>query len=280
MPKHRIMPCIWSDQQAGETAKHYADAFPETVVRINTPMVVTVDIAGQTFMILNGGPKYQPNPTVSFFVVMESNAEIDRAFSVLSSGGKVMMHLQAYPWSEYYAWVQDRFGVSWQLFRGSREAMGGSLLPSLMFTGSQAGKAEEAISLYTSVFPDSGIIDISRYEPGEQDITGTIKHGRFRINGQTFTAMDSSHMHGFRFTEGISLVITCDTQVEIDHYWDRLCEGGEEGNCGWLKDRYGLSWQVVPAILPKLMADPEKSPRVTALFMQMKKFDLERLLTA
>jgi predicted 3-demethylubiquinone-9 3-methyltransferase (glyoxalase superfamily) len=280
MPKHRIMPCIWSDQQAGETARLYTEAFPDTIVRITTPMVVTMDMSGQPFMILNGGPKYHPNPSVSFFFVMETNAEIDQAFSVLSAGGKVMMPLQSYPWSEYYAWVQDRYGVSWQLFRGSREGMGGTVLPSLMFTGSQAGKAEEAIGLYTSVFPDSGIIDISRYTAGEADVTGTIKHGRFRINGQTFTAMDSSLMHGFGFTEGVSLVITCDTQEEIDHYWNRLCEGGEEGMCGWLKDRYGLSWQVVPSILPKLMADPEKSPRVIALFLQMKKFDLETLLTA
>jgi predicted 3-demethylubiquinone-9 3-methyltransferase (glyoxalase superfamily) len=280
MPQHRIMPCIWSNQEAAETASLYTAAFPDTILRMNTPMVVTVDIAGQPFMILNGGPKFQANPTVSFFVVMETKAEIDRAFAALSEGGKVMMPLQTYPWSDYYTWVQDRYGVSWQLFRGNREAMGGTVFPSLMFTGLQAGKAEEAIGLYTSVFSDSGIIDISRYEPGEQDVTGTIKHGRFRINGQTFTAMDSSLMHGFGFTEGVSLVITCDTQEEIDHYWNSLCEGGEEGRCGWLKDRYGLSWQVVPAILPKLMSDPEKSPRVTALFLQMKKFDLEKLLTA
>lgn len=231
-------------------------------------------------MILNGGPQYQPNPTVSFFFITENSAEIDHAFRLLSEGGKVMMPLNKYPWSEHYAWVQDRYGVSWQLFKGSRQAMGGAVMPALMFTGPQAGKAEEAIGLYTSVFPDSGIIDISRYEAGEPDVTGTIKHGRFRINGQVFAAMDSSFMHGFQFSEGISLVITCDAQVEIDHYWNRLTEGGEEGMCGWLKDRYGLSWQVVPSILPKLMADPETSQRVIQVFLQMKKFDLEKLLTA
>jgi predicted 3-demethylubiquinone-9 3-methyltransferase (glyoxalase superfamily) len=280
MAQNPITPCIWSNQQGKETANLYAAAFPETRITQSTAMVVTLNIAGHPFMILNGGPQYQPNPTVSFFFITESSAEIDHALQLLSEGGKVMMPLDTYPWSEHYAWVQDRYGVSWQLFKGSRQAMGCAVMPALMFTGPQAGKAEEAIGLYTSVFPDSGIVDISRYEAGEPDVTGTIKHGRFRINGQVFAAMDSSFMHGFQFSEGLSLLIACDSQAEIDHYWNRLREGGEEGMCGWLKDRYGLSWQVVPSILPQLMADPATSPRVIEVFLQMKKFELEKLLTA
>src|SRR5512137_2706687 len=129
MASHSIMPCIWSNQQGAETANLYANAFPETRITQSTPMVVTLDIAGHPFMILNGGPQYQPNPTVSFFFITETSAEIDHAFQVLSEGGKVMMPLNKYPWSEYYAWVQDRYGVSWQLFKGSRQAMGGAVMP-------------------------------------------------------------------------------------------------------------------------------------------------------
>jgi predicted 3-demethylubiquinone-9 3-methyltransferase (glyoxalase superfamily) len=280
MLQHPIMPCIWSEHQGAETAQLYTAAFPGTSIMVSTPMVVTIDMAGQPFMILNGGPKYRPNPSISFFAVLESKDAVDRAFQQLSPGGKVMMPLDTYPWSGYYAWVEDRFGVNWQLFLGSRQSMGGDFIPSLMFTGSQAGKAEEAMGFYTSVFPNGEIVDLNRYEEGEPDITGTIKHGRFKINGQPFAAMDSSFMHGFGFSEGISLVITCDTQAEIDYFWNSLTEGGEESMCGWLKDRFGVSWQVVPAMLPKLMSDPERGQRVINAFLQMRKFDIASLMSA
>ena len=100
----------------------------------------------------------------------------------------------------------------------------------------------------------------------------------FRINGQQFTALNGGPL--FRFNEAISFQVFCDTQEEIDHYWEKLTEGGEEGHCGWLKDKYGVSWQIVPSILSNLMTNPEKAGKVTNAFMQMKKFDIEKLLNA
>lgn len=148
------------------------------------------------------------------------------------------------------------------------------------FTGSQAGNAEHAMNFYASIFSDSKIKDINRYVEGEHDVVGTVKHGRFNLSNQSFVAMDSSAPHGFQFNEAISFVVDCETQEEIDYYWNKLTEGGQESQCGWLKDKFGVSWQIVPTILGKLMADPSKTQRVVAAFMKMKKFDIEKLVNA
>ena len=143
-------------------------------------------------------------------------------------------------------------------------------------------QAEEAANLYTSIFKNSRIGQISRYGKEGFEIhrkkAGTVMVVSFQLDGQNFTALNGGPQ--FKFNEAISLQITCDTQEEIDHYWSKLSDGGEEGPCGWLKDKYGVSWQVVPSILPKLLADPEKSERVTKAFLQMRKFDINSLLNA
>jgi predicted 3-demethylubiquinone-9 3-methyltransferase (glyoxalase superfamily) len=143
-------------------------------------------------------------------------------------------------------------------------------------------QAEEAAKHYTSIFKDSKIESLSRY--GKEGFEfhhqkeGTAMTVSFSINGQSFTALNGGPL--FKFTEAVSLQIFCENQDEIDYYWNRLSEGGEEGQCGWLKDKYGLSWQVIPSILPQLMSDTEKSGRVTEAFLKMKKFDIEALQKA
>ena len=149
-----------------------------------------------------------------------------------------------------------------------------------MFVGEQNGKAEQAINFYTSIFDNTNIQGILKYNTGDDDIDGNVKHAQFSLNGYTMMAMDSSADHKFQFNEGVSIVITCDTQDEIDYYWDKLKEGGREDKCGWLKDKFGVSWQIVPRVLGELMADPEKSPRVVDAFLKMTKFDIEKLKNA
>lgn len=140
-------------------------------------------------------------------------------------------------------------------------------------------QAETAAEFYTSLFKDSKIENISRYGKEGFEIhgqkEGTAMTVNFTIKGQSFTALNGGPL--FKFNEAISLQIFCDNQEEIDYYWDRLSDGGEEGQCGWLKDRFGLSWQVVPSILSELMSNPAKSGRVTEAFLKMKKFDIEKL---
>ncbi len=280
--KQSIYPCLWFDGQAKAAADLYTKAFGNCKITSESPMVVSFTLHGQAFMGLNGGPIYKPNPSISFYATCETTTEVDQAWKALSEGGQIMMPLDKYPWSEKYGWLSDQFGISWQIAKGKLSDVGNQKFCTLlMFTDDQAGRTEEAISFYTSLFKPSSIVGIAKYGPGEGDKETYVKHAQFKLGEGVFMAMGSSGPHGFKFSEGISLVVDCDTQKEIDTYWDTLTSnGGQESMCGWLKDKYGVSWQIVPAVLPKLMNDPEKGPRVVQAFLKMKKFDIETLMKA
>ncbi|MBK9109466.1 MAG: VOC family protein [Saprospiraceae bacterium] len=278
--KQKIYPCIWSNGNAKEAAAFYIDTFGNGTVETDSPMVLMLYLHGEKFMFLNAGPQYPPNPSISFFVVCETAAEVEKYFHSLSDSGNILMPLDTYEWSQKYAWVQDRFGVSWQLYMGKMEEVGQKFTPLLMFTNEQAGKAQQAIHKYTSVFEKSSIVGILNFSANEEAPESYVKHSQFTLSGQVFMAMDSPIPHAFHFTEGLSLVVECADQSEIDRYWSALTENGSESMCGWLKDEFGVSWQIVPEILGELMQDPERAPRVIAAFMQMRKFEIEALLRA
>ncbi|MEZ5103023.1 MAG: VOC family protein [Draconibacterium sp.] len=278
--KNQIYTCLWFDGNAKEAAEFYCSIFDNSGITSENPIVVTFESEGQKFMCLNGGPHFSINPSISFYVVCTSEKEVDDAWAKFADGGMVLMELDKYPWSNKYGWIQDKFGVSWQLSLGKMEDVGQKFTPSLMFTGKQAGNAEKAIEFYTSVFNPSSITGILRYTAEEPDVEGTIKHAQFKLQGHVFMVMDSSLAHAFGFNEAVSLVVPCDTQDEIDYYWEKLSAVPEAEQCGWLKDQFGVSWQIVPAVLETLMNDPERSPRVIDAFMKMKKFDIGALLNA
>ncbi len=242
-------------------------------------LTVELTVAGQRFTALNGGPVFKPNPTLSFFVYCDTPVETERLFAKLEQGGKALMALDSYPWSERYGWVMDRFGVSWQVITGQRRRA--TIVPCLMFTGRAAGRAEAAMQGYTKVFPEGRVESIERYAEGEGTV-GAVKHGRFVIAGQEMIAMDSHYEHGLDFDEGLSLQVMCGSQRDIDRYWSALSEGGEQGPCGWLKDRFGLSWQVVPEGIGGWMTskDVAARDRAFAAMMQMKKPDVAALEAA
>jgi predicted 3-demethylubiquinone-9 3-methyltransferase (glyoxalase superfamily) len=141
-------------------------------------------------------------------------------------------------------------------------------------------QAEEACNFYTSIFRDSKIESISRYGKegfefhGQQE--GSVMSVSFKINGQSFTALNGGPV--FKFNESVSFQVFCENQEEIDYYWDKLTADGEEVQCGWLKDKFGLSWQIIPSILPELLSDPAKAGKVTTAFMKMKKLEIAELL--
>lgn len=276
--KNKIYPCLWFDGNAKEAATFYCSVFENSNITSENPVVVTFELNGIKFMGLNGGPSFTINPSVSFFVFCENENEVEKKWNQLSAGGNVLMPLNKYPWSEKYGWCQDEYGVNWQLMMDKN--MKQKIIPAFMFTQKNNGRAEEAINFYTSVFKNAEVKMISRYEKGEHDTEGNIKHAQFTLNDQWFVAMESSGPHDFTFNEGVSMVITCDTQEEIDYYWNKLTEGGTESQCGWLKDKYGFSWQVVPEVLSKLMSDPSKREKVMQAFMTMKKFDIQKLTEA
>ncbi len=296
----KIIPHLWFDDRAEEAASFYTSLFDPSRVGATTRygregfeihgqpegkvMTVEFDLEGYRFIGLNGGPHFSFTPAISFFVAAETEAEIHRLWEAFSDGGSALMELGAYDWSEKYGWVQDRFGLSWQLALGAGEEMGPKITPSLLFVGDQHGRAEEALNFYTSVFPDSEVVGILRYEEGEGEQEGSVKHARFTLDGEPFIAMDSGHTHAFSFNEAVSFLVACRSQEEVDYYWGKLTPGGDPDaqQCGWLKDRFGVSWQVSPVELHQMMQDPdaEKVARVTRAFLQMKKFDVEALRQA
>ncbi len=294
-----ITPHLWFDKEAKEAAQLYASAFKNSSVDHvsvlkNTPSgdcdVVSFTIRGQKFMSISAGPYFKLNPSISFMINFdpsrESDAEeqLNAAWDKLADGGKALMEIGEYPFSKRYGWIEDRFGVSWQLIltdpKGEPRP---DVIPSLMFTGDKTGKAGEAIDFYVSVFKNAKRGMSAEYPPGASpEPAAKLMFAEFMLENQWFTAMDSGHMHKFDFNEAVSLMINCDTQEEIDYYWEKLSAVPEAEQCGWLKDKYGVSWQVNPTMMEKMMNDPDEKrvARVTEAFLQMKKFDLAALQKA
>lgn len=284
----KIVPHFWYDKEAKDAAELYTTVFENSkiknVTRItDTPSgdcdIVTYTLAGQDFMSLSAGPYFKMNPSISLFVVFDTEAEIEAAWNKLIEGGKALMPYQTYPWAEKYGWLQDKYGLSWQLSMSERHKLEQKITPMLMFTQDKAGMARGAIEDYISIFKNSNAEMMVPYEKGDGDKEGFIKHARFTLNRQGFMAMDSSGPHEFIFNEAISLVVNCDTQEEIDYYWEKLSAVPESEQCGWLKDKYGVSWQISPTALNKLMSsgNKETTARVTQAFLKMKKFDIAAL---
>jgi len=296
----KITPNLWYDDQAEEAAKSYTSIFKHSKLRGITRygeagakvsgrpkgsiMTVTFEIEGQEFIALNGGPQFKFTPSVSFLVACKTKDEVNAVWKELSEGGTALMELGEYPFSERYGWTQDRYGLSWQvMFMGDRRIRQ-KITPTLMFVGEQCSKTEAAIRFYASVFRNAKVGDILRYSKGEEpDREGTIKHAAFTLENQEFAAMDSARMHDFTFNEAISFMVKCEAQKEIDYYWQKLtADGGQEGVCGWLKDKFGVSWQITPTVLEEMLRDnnQEKVERVTNAFLKMKRFDIAKLKEA
>ena len=288
----KITPHLWFDTEAVEAAEFYASTFPNSRIGDvstlhDTPSgdtdVVSFELFGQPFMAISAGPHFRFTPAVSFLIRCVTKEEADEVWETPSGGGTVLMPLDSYPFSERYGWTEDRYGLSWQVMYAGDEEVAQRITPTLMFVGGVCGKAEEAINFYTSVFRNSKVGDIVRYAEGEQpDKAGTIKHAGFTLEGQEFAAMDSAHEHDFGFNEAISFMVGCDSQDEIDYYWDRLSAVPEAEQCGWLKDGYGVSWQIVPSALDQMLSSGtrEQIDRVTQAFLSMKKFDIAELQRA
>lgn len=275
-----IYPCLWFNGQAKEAAEFYCAVFENGKITTDTPMVVMFELHGQQFMGLNGGPQFTINPAISFFVVCETEDEAELVWQKLSDSAKILMPFQPYEWSEKYGWLQDRFGVSWLISLGKLEEVGQKFTPSLLFTQQFAGKAQKAMELYNHLFQPSSIVGVLQFKEGEDEPAGNIKHAHFNINNQVIMLMESTAAHDFTFNEGLSFVVECQTQEEIDFYWYKLSEGGQESMCGWLRDPFGVWWQIIPAIIGQIMTDPMKGGRAMKALMQMKKIEIATLMNA
>jgi predicted 3-demethylubiquinone-9 3-methyltransferase (glyoxalase superfamily) len=287
----KIIPHLWFDKEATEAADFYVAAFPGSRVTSSSVLdgtpsgsvdVVSFELLGQEFQAISAGPLFKFNPSISFHVTCRTREEVDEIWAKLSPGGQALMELGQYPFSERFGWLQDKYGLSWQLIYVSGEQVRQEITPVIMFVGEVYGRAEEAVRYWTSIFREAQIHDLQHYGPGEEpDREGGLRYGSFTLFGQAFGAMESAHDHRFAFSEAISFIVNCDTQQEIDYYWERLSAVPEAEQCGWLKDKFGVSWQIVPSVMGEMMqGDPERVERVTQAFLPMKKLDIAKLQEA
>ena len=294
-----IVPHLWFDTQAGEAAKFYTSVFPQSkmthhdIIR-DTPSgdceTLSFELWGYPFAAISAGPYFKLNPAISFMVNFDPAQDpqaamrIDEIWNKLAEGDKALMPIGEYPFSKRYGWIQDKFGVSWQLIltnpEGEKRSM---IMPSLLFTQTMAGKAEEAVDFYLSIFKDAKRGTIARYPAGmEPEKEGTVMFSEFTLNNQWFTAMDSAQKHEFMFNEAVSFMVECETQDEIDYFWEKLSAVPAAEQCGWVKDQYGVSWQIIPANMGELIKgeDAAASTRKTQAMLKMKKLDIQALKNA
>jgi len=274
-----LYPCLTIKGKIEEAADYYVRTFGDGKIESVPPYVIQLELSGQKLMLLNEGPQSTPNPAISLMVIGETADETEQYWNNLLEGGQVLMPLDQYDWSPKYGWIQDKYGVSWQLYTGNKQDTPQKFCPTLMFTGPNVGKVNEAIHFYTKVLQPASIQGVLNYSEEDGDQRDLVKHAQFVLKDFVMMAMDSSYPHGFHFNDSISFVVECETQAEIDTYWEQLtANGGKEIACGWLTDRYGVSWQIVPKMWSALMKDQERAPRAMQALMKMKKLiiaDLE-----
>ena len=285
----KIIPHLWYDTEVKEAVTLYISLFEnskilnETVIE-DTPSgdarIINFELAGQQFAAISAGPYFKFNPSISFMVACNSIEEVNTKWKALSEGGTELMPLGEYPFSKWYGWIQDPYGLSWQLMLVDGKQSVQKITPNFLFSNSACGKAEEAVKYYTEVFENSEIGLISRYGKDEaQSSKAQINYAAFKLSGLDFSAMDNGFDVEFNFNEAFSLIVNCDDQKEIDYYWDKLSAVPESEQCGWCKDQFGVSWQIVPSNMDDILFNGTKDEikRVTEAFLQMKKFDIKVL---
>lgn len=286
----RIVPHLWFDDDAAEAVKFYTGLFEDSEITLVQTLEGTPSgdnaafydfkLAGQTFEALNGGPHVTFNPSISLSVNCDTKEEVEKLWEQLVDGGKVLMELKAYPFSELYGWLEDKYGLSWQIIYTAGFDYDQKITTQLMFSGPVTGKAREAINHYTNIFKDGVIGDLYEYEEGESNHPDArISHANFSILGTEILIADNGNEVDYHFTEAISLMVFCVTQAEIDYYWEKLTADPDAEACGWLKDKYGVSWQIVPANMNDLIerGTDKQVAAVMKELLEMKKIDIEHL---
>ncbi|TCB38077.1 VOC family protein [Acinetobacter sp. ANC 4910] len=268
-----IYPALWFDNQALEAFEFYCSVFPNSMILEHNPTVVKASLSNQCFIGINGGPYFLPNPAISFTVICDSRQEITALWQKLILGGASLIDLGHYSWNAYYGWVQDQFGYTWQLQLNNRDKTQQHIIPNLLFCGIHQNQCSQALQYYQKIFPEFQRHQLLRYSSG--DLKGKIQNSIFSLNHLKFIAKDSPDLHIFDFNESVSFVIPCKTQQEIDYYWNYFTEHGSESWCGWCKDVFGISWQVIPDNLAQILAT---HPQAYSTLTRMKKIIIEDLL--
>lgn len=298
---NKILPSLWFDDCAEEAMHFYASVFPHSKIdkiryypenaqnkhlqgKTGKVLHGQFEIGGYSMAAMDGGPLFPFNPSISFFVNFDPSREenaadhLQKIYKRLMEGGKALMELGEYPFSREYAWIEDKYGVSWQLIltnpTGEKRPF---IMPSFMFNRENTNRAEEAIRFYTSLFEDSESGNLARYpEDTGPAQKGALMFGDFRIARHWFAIMDAGMEQDFSFNESISWIVRCKNQQEIDFLWEKLSAVPESEQCGWCKDKYGISWQIIPANMGELIGN---SAALEAM-MRMKKIKIKELENA
>lgn len=283
----RIVPNLWFNGEASEAVAFYTAAFPggrivetqyyptEGLLDFQQAMageVLTIEyeLGGHRFIAINAGDEFRPNPSVSFFVNFDPSVDpdarehLDELWAALADGGTALMPLQEYPFSPHYGWIEDRYGVSWQLMLTNPDGEPRPfIIPSIMFGHTVQGRATEAIDFYTAVFGGRAG-NVVPYPAEAGAAAGQVMFGEYQLLDQWFATMDAADQD-FTFTCGVSLMVYCRGQAELDRYWEQLSAVPEAEQCGWCADRFGLSWQLIPDNLDELMAKPDAYPKLMGM---------------
>lgn len=295
----KIIPHLWYDKEAKEAIQFYTSLFPNSKINTvttlhNTPSgdsdIVSFTLWGYEMMAISAGPYFKLNPSISFMVNFDpaqdtdAKTRIDEVWKKLIVGGTIRMPMDKYPFSEQYGWVEDKYGLNWQLIltdpKGEKRPF---IIPSMLFVKDKAGKTEEATNFYMSIFKNSKRGAIAKYPAGmTPEKEGEVMFTDFMLENQWFVAMDSRQNHEFMFNEAFSFLVQCKDQKEMDELTEKLSAVPESEQCGWVKDKYGVSWQISSKEMEEMMqkGTQEQIDRMTKAFLPMKRLNLAEIKKA
>ena len=291
----KITPNLWFDHNAREAVDFYVSIFPDSKITggskypdskdegladfqldmADKDLTVDFNLAGHDFTAINAGPEFKATPANSFMVNFDPSRDkqakehLDQIWEKLLDGGKALMPLQKYDFSEHYGWVQDKYGFSWQLILTDPDGDDRpDLIPSLMFGDGVQNRANEAIDYYVSAFKNSKRgLSYPYGQPTGPVTAEALMFADFQLDGEWFAGNDSGVEQDFTFNEAVSYSVVCKDQAEIDYFWEKLSASQKDEQCGWCKDKFGVSWQIVPENMEELM----KKPNAYATMMKQHK---------
>ncbi|MGL4759339.1 MAG: VOC family protein [Patescibacteria group bacterium] len=282
---------LWFDTEAKNAADFYLSVFSSNASIINKSIINSnsnneydffeMKIHNQELILISAGPFFKKNSSISMFVNYSTEEELREIYNKLSEGSKILMELGKYDFSPLYSWIEDKYGVSWQLIYDPQNQYNQVIEPCFLFTNEACGKAKEAMELYTKALPNSSIKTLVNYPQGvEGQSTNNLMYGVLDLNGYTLIFMDSSLEHDFNFNEGVSVLLNVENQTEFDNCYKYLSDAIESEQCGWVKDKYGISWQIQPIQLVDIMrsSNVESKNKVIQKILTMKRLEIGKIL--
>lgn len=297
--KNKIVPHLWFDTDAIHGIQFYTSLFRDSAITYqdilrDTPSgdcdIVMFHIGEQEFEAINGGPFFTHNPTQSLMVNFDpgrhadAKAYLDHVWEGLIEGGHIRIPLGSYPFSKHYGWVKDRFGIEWQLILTNEEGDERPfIMPCLSFSGERYKQAEAAGAFYVETFESGRRGTLYLYEDGQElQEEGAVMFSDIHIEDCWMVLMDGPMPPEAVFNESMSYIIYCENQEEIDGYWEKLSAVKEAEQCGWIKDKFGISWQITPIAYRDWMLtkDDGAKDRMMQAILNMKKLDIQTIEAA